>query len=193
MMHIVSHWQLSILGTGTFGFTGQASWVRLPHSKWLRRASLGVAMLKMAQGDNGVSNSTHSWTHWSAMSGTQQQCCILWPVATVTSWNHHVFSFQTAQHTRILPEGSRMARKANSSENLVHTTPSPGVLAAVVASSRSTGEVGLEMGFSHSPFPLVDLFITSQLTKGGVQGSIRRWTYFPQGIMSVSDGVWFQT
>ena len=35
--------------------------------------------------------------------------------------------------------------------------------------------------FNHSPYPLVDQFVTSQLTRGGVQGSIRRWTFFPQG------------
>ena len=36
-------------------------------------------------------------------------------------------------------------------------------------------------GFGHSPYPLVDKFISSQVVRGGVQGSIRRWTHFPQG------------
>ena len=44
----------------------------------------------------------------------------------------------------------------------------------------SPGPSPLE-GFNHSPYPLVDQFVTSQVTRGGVQGSIRRWTFFPQG------------
>ena len=44
----------------------------------------------------------------------------------------------------------------------------------------SPGPSPLE-GFNHSPYPLVDQFVTSQLTRGGVQGCIRRWTFFPQG------------
>ena len=32
-----------------------------------------------------------------------------------------------------------------------------------------------------SPYPLVDQFITSQLFREGVQGHIRRWTWFTQG------------
>ena len=40
-------------------------------------------------------------------------------------------------------------------------------------------------GFSLSPFPLVDKFITSTLTKGDTKGSIRRWTYFSQGNLKL--------
>lgn len=32
-----------------------------------------------------------------------------------------------------------------------------------------------------SPYPLVDQFISSQLFKEGVQGHIRKWTWFTQG------------
>ena len=55
-------------------------------------------------------------------------------------------------------------------------------------SEKSTGtpfedSATSEEGFSQSPYPSVDQFITSQLSKGGVQGAIRRWTFFPQGII----------
>lgn len=36
-------------------------------------------------------------------------------------------------------------------------------------------------GYRSSPYPLVDRFITSCVNKGGVQGAIRRWSYFQQG------------
>ena len=48
-------------------------------------------------------------------------------------------------------------------------------------SSDAAHPASTEEGYSHSPYPRVDQFITSLLTRGGVQGSIRRWTYFPQG------------
>lgn len=38
-------------------------------------------------------------------------------------------------------------------------------------------------GYSHSPHPLVDAFIISCANKGGVQGGIRRWSYFQQGVL----------
>ena len=37
-------------------------------------------------------------------------------------------------------------------------------------------------GAGASPYPSVDRFITGQLSRGGVQGSIRRWTLFPVGM-----------
>lgn len=60
------------------------------------------------------------------------------------------------------------------------------------ASEKSTGtpfedSATSEEGFSQSPYPSVDQFITSQLSKGGVQGAIRRWTFFPQGKCLVYD------
>lgn len=36
-------------------------------------------------------------------------------------------------------------------------------------------------GFTHSPYPLVDQFVLSQWTRGGVEPSIRKWTLFPHG------------
>ena len=45
----------------------------------------------------------------------------------------------------------------------------------------------VEEGHTHSPYPEVDHFITKQLTKGGAQGVIRRWTLFPQGKLIVYD------
>ena len=38
-------------------------------------------------------------------------------------------------------------------------------------------------GRGPSPYTLVDQFITRQLNRGGVQGTIRRWTFFPQGMV----------
>ena len=49
--------------------------------------------------------------------------------------------------------------------------------ASVTATSAST----CEEGYSSSPYPPVDSFITSCVTKGGIQGAIRRWSYFQQG------------
>lgn len=42
-------------------------------------------------------------------------------------------------------------------------------------------------GYEHSPYPEIDNFISSVLTKGGVQGQIRRWVYFPQGKLITYD------
>ena len=39
----------------------------------------------------------------------------------------------------------------------------------------------LAEGFTHSPYPLVDQFVLSQWTRGGVEPSIRKWTLFPHG------------
>lgn len=35
--------------------------------------------------------------------------------------------------------------------------------------------------FNSSPYPHIDAFITSQLCREGVQGSIQKWTFFNQG------------
>ena len=83
---------------------------------------------------------------------------------------------------RILPSGSAMGHTVKAKPD--HSMPSPTPTEVSVASSNSAAvskQAESATGFSHSPFPSVDLFITSQLTKGGVQGSIRRWTYFPTG------------
>ena len=42
-------------------------------------------------------------------------------------------------------------------------------------------------GYTQSPYPEVDHFITKQLTRGGAQGTIRKWTLFPQGKLLVYD------
>ena len=39
-------------------------------------------------------------------------------------------------------------------------------------------------GFTRSPYPLVDQFVISQWTRGGVEPSIRKWTLFPHGWSS---------
>ena len=44
-----------------------------------------------------------------------------------------------------------------------------------------------EEGYSHSPYPEIDQFITKQLTRGGAQGAIRKWTLFPQGKLLIYD------
>ncbi|XP_065921057.1 DNA-directed primase/polymerase protein-like isoform X2 [Dysidea avara] len=44
-----------------------------------------------------------------------------------------------------------------------------------------------EEGYSHSPYPEIDRFITKQLTRGGVQGAIRRWGRYSQGRWLVYD------
>ena len=45
-----------------------------------------------------------------------------------------------------------------------------------------SGPTQLEEGYCVSPYPSVDHFITSHLVRGGQFGTIRRWTYFSQGI-----------
>ena len=39
-----------------------------------------------------------------------------------------------------------------------------------------------QSGYEHSPYPEIDKFISQVINKGGVQGEIRRWVFFPQGI-----------
>ena len=38
-----------------------------------------------------------------------------------------------------------------------------------------------DSGYNHSPYPHIDEFVSQNVCKGGVQGQIRRWVYFPQG------------
>ena len=52
--------------------------------------------------------------------------------------------------------------------------------ALTTGSGAAVPSAGTE-GTGASPYPSVDQFITGQLNKGGVQGSIRRWTFFPIG------------
>ncbi|KAK2180792.1 hypothetical protein NP493_426g05025 [Ridgeia piscesae] len=42
-------------------------------------------------------------------------------------------------------------------------------------------------GYDHSPHPEVDHFIEGVIRQGGVQGYIRRWSYFSQGALLVYD------
>lgn len=60
----------------------------------------------------------------------------------------------------------------------------PSALAAAATSSCE--------GYSSSPYPLVDRFIIGCVDKGGVQGDIRRWSYFQQGIWYHHIAVYFQ-
>ena len=111
-----------------------------------------------------------------------------------------LFSFLTTEPLRILPSGSAIwqTSKAKSLNTLDHSIQSPTPAEVSTASFSSTAVLGAEAesatGFNHSPFSSVDVFITSQLTKGGVQGSIRRWTYFPTGtlkpVFSMCDGMY---
>ena len=39
-----------------------------------------------------------------------------------------------------------------------------------------------QSGYEHSPYPQIDNFISQVINKGGVQGEVRRWVFFPQGI-----------
>lgn len=98
----------------------------------------------------------------------------------------HTFSFQTAQHMRILPTGTGQA-KLQHLQGIYSPTSLPATVAAASGSYPKWTAEESETGFIHSPFPLIDSFITSKLTKGGVQGSIRRWTYFPKGTCSPSN------
>ena len=104
---------------------------------------------------------------------------------------YFIFSLLTTEHMRIIPSGSAIwqTSKAKSSNTSDHSTQSPTPAEVSIASSSSTAILGAEAesatGFNHSPFPSVDVFITSQLTRGGVQGSIRRWTYFPTGTIHI--------
>ena len=93
----------------------------------------------------------------------------------------YTLSFQTAQQLKILPTADtshdgkdRPSSKHRGSTNVVGGD--------VPTKSREAAGLDSETGFNHSPFPSVDAFITSTLTKGGTQGSIRRWTYFPEGM-----------
>lgn len=59
-----------------------------------------------------------------------------------------------------------------------HQSNVPGITAA---SAKNCEE-----GYSCSPYPLVDKFINSCVSRGGVQGGIRRWSYFQQGTLNRS-------
>ena len=48
-------------------------------------------------------------------------------------------------------------------------------------------DIPIEEGYTCSPYPEVDRYITKQLTRGRAQGAIRRWTLFPQGKLIVYD------
>ena len=141
----------------------------------------------------GVSNSTRSWTHSSAMSGTRMQPMAL-SGATIVHYQIqlfllHMLSYQSTKHMRILPSSTKLTTKTNVSEQQQPSSLSPPLPVAAAGCELSFGSEPSESetGFYHSPFPLVDSFIVSKLTKGGVQGSIRRWTYFPKGRCECSN------
>ena len=97
-----------------------------------------------------------------------------------------LYSFLTTEHMRILPSGSAMGHtvKIKPDHSMPSPTPADSEVSMVSSNSATVSEEAqAATGFNHSPFPSVDSFITSQLTKGGVQGSIRRWTYFPTGAL----------
>ena len=100
-----------------------------------------------------------------------------------------MYSFLTTEHMRILPSGSARGHTVKTKPDHSMPPPTPADSEVSMASSNSatvSEEAQAATGFSQSPFPSVDSFITSQLTKGGVQGSIRRWTYFPTGALYIS-------
>ncbi|CAH1799428.1 unnamed protein product [Owenia fusiformis] len=43
------------------------------------------------------------------------------------------------------------------------------------------------IGYKSSPYPEIDTYVGSIINKGGVQGQIRRWTYFSSGELIVYD------
>ena len=88
---------------------------------------------------------------------------------TCTYINTHT---HTHTHTHSLPHNFRILD--NDSSTRSSTKHKPG-------KPRHSTPTNEPQGYSLSPFPVVDHYITSQLTRGGVQGHIRRWTYFPQG------------
>ena len=53
--------------------------------------------------------------------------------------------------------------------------------------TESPDTAATEEGYAHSPYPKIDQFIIKQLTRGGAQGAIRRWTLFPQGKVLLYD------
>ncbi|XP_015772124.1 PREDICTED: DNA-directed primase/polymerase protein-like [Acropora digitifera] len=42
-------------------------------------------------------------------------------------------------------------------------------------------QVPTQTGYKHSSYPDIDRFVLSIVNRGGVQGEIRKWAYFPQG------------
>ena len=45
----------------------------------------------------------------------------------------------------------------------------------------SGSQVPTQTGYEHSSYPDIDRFVLSIVNRGGVQGEIRKWVYFPQG------------
>ncbi|XP_068746764.1 DNA-directed primase/polymerase protein-like isoform X3 [Montipora capricornis] len=48
-------------------------------------------------------------------------------------------------------------------------------------------QIPSQSGFEHSPYHIIDLFVSSVINKGDVQGVIRRWVFFPQGKLLTYD------
>jgi len=54
-------------------------------------------------------------------------------------------------------------------------------------SQYSDNPSSCQSGYEHSPYPQIDNFISQVINKGGVQGEIRRWVFFPQGKLLTFD------
>ncbi|KAL9982229.1 hypothetical protein ACROYT_G004254 [Oculina patagonica] len=54
-------------------------------------------------------------------------------------------------------------------------------------SQDSDSPASSQSGYEHSPYPEIDQFILQVINKGGVQGEIRRWVFFPQGKLLTYD------
>ncbi|XP_015750339.1 PREDICTED: DNA-directed primase/polymerase protein-like [Acropora digitifera] len=48
-------------------------------------------------------------------------------------------------------------------------------------------QVPTQTGYEHSSYPDIDRFVLSVVNRGGVQGEIRKWVYFPQGKLLTYD------
>ena len=125
------------------------------------------------------------WPH-SHVLGLVSFPCSCWPHSMFLSGLIPMFLFWSHSHvgTQLLIVGYVGFRRYNGRCTLLQFEDprSRKVCMNQKRPSRqvSPGPSPLE-GFNHSPYPLVDQFVTSQVTRGGVQGSIRRWTFFPQG------------
>lgn len=86
------------------------------------------------------------------------------------------FPSSTSSTARLSQDDNlRWSRKR--SHDSVASAPAPLTTDSCAVAVPSAGTEGI----GASPYPSVDQFITGQLNKGGIQGSIRRWTFFPIG------------
>lgn len=59
----------------------------------------------------------------------------------------------------------------------------------VIVNSLSSERAETTEGYQSSPFPEIDSYIRVCISKGGVAGEIRRWTYFSEAQLLVYDVV----